>query len=47
LIRPGEVSTGSIMPAYEFVKETPLDRTYTKTKLEAMISLGVPYTDST
>jgi cytochrome c oxidase cbb3-type subunit I/II len=47
LIRPGEVSTGSIMPAYDFLKETPLDRTYTKKKLEVMISLGVPYTDST
>lgn len=47
LIRPAEVSTGSIMPAYDFLKDTPLDRTYTKTKLEAMISIGVPYTDST
>jgi cytochrome c oxidase cbb3-type subunit I/II len=47
LIRPAEVSTGSIMPAYDFLKDTPLDRTYTKKKLEVMISLGVPYTDST
>ena len=47
LIRPAEVSTGSIMPAYDFLKETPLDRTYTKKKLEVMIDLGVPYTDST
>ncbi len=47
LIRPAEVSKGSIMPSYAFLKDDPLDRTYIKKKLEVMISLGVPYTDST
>jgi cytochrome c oxidase cbb3-type subunit I/II len=47
LIRPAEVSKGSIMPAYAFLKEAELSRAYTKTKLETMVSLGVPYPDST
>lgn len=46
-LNPQEVSPGSIMPPYYFLCEDDLDVTYTQTKMEVMVSLGVPYADST
>ncbi len=47
MINPQRISPGSIMPSYEFLKEEELSLDYTHKKLEVMITLGVPYTDST
>jgi cytochrome c oxidase cbb3-type subunit I/II len=46
-LSPAEVSPGSIMPPYNFLCEDDLDVTYTQAKMEVMVSLGVPYADST
>ncbi len=46
MVDPRSVSPGSIMPSYGWLAEHDLDTTYTKTKLEAMVTLGVPYSDS-
>ena len=43
MIDPTTVSPGSIMPAYEFMKEDDLDRSMTEDKIGAMRTLGVPY----
>jgi cytochrome c oxidase cbb3-type subunit I/II len=45
-LNPQEVSPGSIMPPYAFMCDDELDRSYTKAKMEVMVSLGVPYADS-
>ena len=42
---PRSMSPGSIMPAYEWLYEQTLDTSMTQKKLEAMKTLGVPYTD--
>jgi cytochrome c oxidase cbb3-type subunit I/II len=43
-LRPKEVSQGSIMPAYIWMDdENTLDLSMTKSKIEAMQTLGVPY----
>lgn len=44
MIEPTSMSPGSIMPTYEWLATSELDTTYTKAKLNAMVSLGVPYT---
>ena len=41
---PRSTSPGSIMPPYPWLLSTKLDTTYTVGKLEAMQTLGVPYT---
>lgn len=41
--RPKEVSKGSIMPAYTWLREEDLDVSLTPNKIRAMQTLGVPY----
>jgi cytochrome c oxidase cbb3-type subunit I/II len=41
---PVSMSPGSIMPAYPWLFEDEIDVASTKPKLEAMVTLGVPYT---
>ncbi len=41
---PQSTSSGSIMPSYKWLIKNELDRSLTETKMEAMVSLGVPYT---
>ena len=43
MIRPKDVSKGSIMPAYTWLKENDLDLTTISAKINAMRTLGVPY----
>jgi len=43
LLDPQTMSPGSIMPAYEWLITQELDTTTTKTKINAMRTLGVPY----
>ena len=45
LINPRDVVPESIMPAYPFLAENILDGELTATKVQAMKTLGVPYTD--
>jgi cytochrome c oxidase cbb3-type subunit I/II len=44
MMNPQEVSSGSIMPAYSWLADNEIDMSMTKSKLEAMRTLGVPYT---
>ena len=41
---PQSTSSGSIMPSYKWLISTKLDRSQTQQKMEAMVTLGVPYT---
>jgi cytochrome c oxidase cbb3-type subunit I/II len=43
MIRPKDVSPGSIMPAYTWMKEDDLDVSILERKINAMRTLGVPY----
>ena len=44
---PRSTSPGSIMPAYTWLYDNaPMDYTLTETKMKAMRSVGVPYTDT-
>lgn len=43
MIRPKDVSEGSIMPAYTWLRSDDLDLSYTEKKIRAMQTLGVPY----
>lgn len=43
LIAPKDVSPGSIMPAYTWLREDNLDLSLTEKKIRAMQTLGVPY----
>ena len=43
MIKPKEVSPGSIMPAYVWMKENDLDVSLLEKKIRAMQTLGVPY----
>lgn len=43
MIRPKDVSEGSIMPAYTWLRSDDLDTSYTRKKILAMQTLGVPY----
>jgi cytochrome c oxidase cbb3-type subunit I/II len=42
---PQSTSSGSIMPAYQWLVRDKHDRSDTESKMEAMVSLGVPYSD--
>ncbi|MEZ4858180.1 MAG: cytochrome-c oxidase, cbb3-type subunit I [Flavobacteriaceae bacterium] len=42
---PQTTSSGSIMPSYKWIIKNELDKSLTKKKMEAMVSLGVPYTE--
>ncbi|MDW5288193.1 cytochrome-c oxidase, cbb3-type subunit I [Formosa sp. PL04] len=42
---PQSTSSGSIMPAYQWIVRDELDKSNTETKMEAMVTLGVPYSD--
>jgi len=46
LISPQDMNNKSIMPSYAFLKKDELSRVYTLKKLEVMVTLGVPYSDS-
>ncbi|WP_299898392.1 cytochrome-c oxidase, cbb3-type subunit I [uncultured Aquimarina sp.] len=41
---PQSTSSGSIMPSYKWLIKNKLDRSQTEIKMEAMVTLGVPYT---
>ena len=43
MIRPKDVSEGSIMPAYPWMNENALDLSMIEKKIGAMRTLGVPY----
>jgi cytochrome c oxidase cbb3-type subunit I/II len=43
MLTPGEVSTGSIMPAYPWLYEQTIDKDLTAAKINALRTLGVPY----
>jgi len=43
LLDPQTMSPGSIMPPYEWLVNQPLDTTTTRSKINAMRTLGVPY----
>ncbi len=42
---PQSTSSGSIMPAYQWIIRDKLDKTQTEAKMKVMVSLGVPYTE--
>ncbi|EPR72131.1 Cytochrome c oxidase subunit CcoN [Winogradskyella psychrotolerans RS-3] len=42
---PQGVSSGSIMPAYQWLIRDELDKSQTEAKMKTMVALGVPYTD--
>ena len=42
---PQSISSGSIMPRYQWLITDELDKSTTETKLETMVSLGVPYSE--
>ncbi|PWK17868.1 cytochrome-c oxidase, cbb3-type subunit I [Xanthomarina spongicola] len=42
---PQSTSSGSIMPAYQWLVRDELDKSNTETKMEVMVKLGVPYTE--
>jgi cytochrome c oxidase cbb3-type subunit I/II len=43
---PQSTSSGSIMPSYKWLVKNKLDKELTETKMEAMVSLGVPYSQA-
>lgn len=45
MLDPTSMSPGSIMPTYEWLFTEDLDMSMTTAKLEAMQTLGVPYSD--
>ncbi|WP_111683891.1 cytochrome-c oxidase, cbb3-type subunit I [Winogradskyella tangerina] len=45
MYEPQVMSPGSIMPAYQWLIRNELDKSMTEKKMEAMVSLGVPYTE--
>lgn len=44
--QPSSTSPGSIMPAYTWLYDTPLDYHHTNGKMAVLRKLGVPYTDA-
>jgi cytochrome c oxidase cbb3-type subunit 2 len=46
LYNPRDLVPESIMPAYPFLAETPIDGQQTAKKMQVLRSLGVPYTDA-
>ena len=45
LYDPQSTSSGSIMPPYKWLIKNELDKSNTETKMRAMVTLGVPYTN--
>jgi len=45
LYDPQSTSSGSIMPSYKWLTRNKLDKSQTEAKMEAMVTLGVPYTE--
>jgi cytochrome c oxidase cbb3-type subunit I/II len=45
LYDPQSTSSGSIMPRYPWLIKNELDKSNIETKMKAMVTLGVPYTD--
>ncbi|WP_299334553.1 cytochrome-c oxidase, cbb3-type subunit I [uncultured Psychroserpens sp.] len=45
MYNPQSTSSGSIMPAYQWLIRNELDKSQTEAKMKAMVSLGVPYSD--
>ncbi len=45
LYDPQSTSSGSIMPSYKWLINSELDKSNTETKMRAMVTLGVPYTE--
>jgi len=45
MLTPGEVSTGSIMPAYPWLYEQQIDKSLTAGKISALRTIGVPYAE--
>ncbi len=45
LYDPQSTSSGSIMPRYPWLIKNELDKSLTETKMRAMVSLGVPYSE--
>jgi len=43
---PQSTSPGSIMPGYKWLVRDQLDKSSTVTKMKAMVTLGVPYTEA-
>lgn len=42
---PQSTSSGSIMPSYQWLIKSELDKSQTESKMKVMVKLGVPYTD--
>ncbi len=42
---PQSTSSGSIMPSYQWLIRSELDKSQTEDKMKVMVKLGVPYTD--
>ena len=42
---PQSTSSGSIMPSYQWLIRSELDKSQTESKMKVMVKLGVPYTD--
>ncbi len=42
---PQSTSSGSIMPAYQWLVRNELDKSLTEKKMKVMVTLGVPYTE--
>ncbi len=47
MIEPSSISPGSIMPAYAWMADDDLDKSYVMSKISAMSSMGVPYPEMT
>lgn len=45
MLAPGDVSNGSIMPAYPWLYEQQIDKTKTAGKIKALRTIGVPYAE--
>lgn len=46
LMDPRSLVPESVMPAYSFLAQTPVDGSHTARKLQTLRALGVPYTDA-
>ncbi|MBA1287336.1 cytochrome-c oxidase, cbb3-type subunit II [Pseudomonas japonica] len=46
LLDPRSLVPESVMPAYPFLAQTPVDGSHTARKLQTLRALGVPYTDA-
>ena len=42
---PQSTSSGSIMPAYQWLVRNELDKSKTEKKMQTMVTLGVPYSE--